>query len=97
LTLKEIADRHVAWLKSVGWFSADVTPLENLALITSEIGEAVNECRQADIDIDKLATELADILLRVLGMSRKMGLNVEQAVIEKMAINEARGNRGRVK
>ena len=92
MNINEIADTHYAWLKEMGWTKA--TPLESLALITSEVGEAVNECRKGE-PTPEFGTELADIVLRVLGLAKHHNINLEEVIEKKMAINRMRGNRGR--
>jgi NTP pyrophosphatase (non-canonical NTP hydrolase) len=93
MDINEIADRQHEWLCRVGWMNA--TPLEDLALIASEVGEAVNECR-GEKPTQKLGTELADIVLRTLGMARKLNIDIAADMEAKMALNEHRGTRGRV-
>lgn len=73
----------------MGWDKA--TSLEQLALIASEIGEAVNECR-GEKPTDKLGSELADICLRTFGMAEQFGINIESEIIMKMAKNFSKGN-----
>ncbi|WP_371378999.1 MazG nucleotide pyrophosphohydrolase domain-containing protein [Thalassotalea aquiviva] len=92
--LKEIAKQNYAWVEDMGWHNK--TPLEALALIASEVGEAVNECR-GTTPTEHLGEELADILLRVVDLAHWQGIDIEAKVIEKMAKNQIRGNRGRLK
>ena len=92
--IKEAAEAHYAWLKQMGW--CNTTPLESLALITSEIGEAVNECR-GEVPTDKLGTELADIVLRTFGLAERLSIDIETEIRKKMDINASRGTRGRIK
>lgn len=94
-TLATITDRHVAWLQRMGWVG-NLTPLEMLALITSEVGEAVQECRGAQ-PTAKLPSELADIILRTLALAREQGYDMDAAIAAKMEANEARGSNGRLK
>jgi NTP pyrophosphatase (non-canonical NTP hydrolase) len=93
--VNDIAKKQFAWLESVGWASG-TTPLEDVALIASEIGEAANECRGVE-PTENFPIELADIILRTLGLAEKLGIDMEAAIATKMAINKARGNRGRLK
>ena len=72
------------------------TPLEELALICSEVGEACNECR-GDRPTEHLAEELADIVLRVLSMASGQGIQLGSVIVAKIEKNELRGNRGRIK
>lgn len=64
-----------------GWHNKN--PLEYLALIASEVGEAVNECRGAT-PTDKLGEELADIICRVLDFAHHQGIPIEDEVYKKM-------------
>lgn len=92
--LQEIIERHYAWLVKMGYTTA--TPLESLALITSEIGEAANECRHGE-PTPQFGEELADIVLRTLGLARRLGIDIEPLILAKIEKNEASGNnRGRV-
>ncbi len=91
--ITEIANKHFAWLEEMGWTKA--TPLESLALIASEVGEAVNECRGI-APTEELGSELADIVLRVFGMAKQNGIDIEAEITKKMKVNAKRGSRGRV-
>ena len=79
----------------MGWNKTN--PLEQLALILSEVGEAVNECR-GEVPTDKLGSELADICLRTFGMAEQFGIDIESEILIKMAKNFSKGNfKGRLK
>lgn len=92
LSLGELAAKQFDWVERMGWHNKTV--LEALALIGSEVGEAVNECR-GDEPTEKLGEELADIILRTLDLAKWLGLDIEGEVLKKMAVNEVRGTRGR--
>jgi NTP pyrophosphatase (non-canonical NTP hydrolase) len=95
MSLNEVSKRHHVWLKEMGWVGV-TTPLEQLALVTSEVGEAINECR-GNQPTENLKYELADIILRVLGLAENQSIDMEKAIEEKISKNIERGNRGRVK
>jgi len=76
----------------MGWHNKTV--LESLALIASEVGEAINECR-GEAPTPNFQTELADIILRVADLAEWQGIDIAQAICDKMRINEERGTRGR--
>lgn len=95
MELNEISKQHHAWLTEMGWVGV-TTPLEQIALICSEIGEAANECR-GEKPTDKLGSELADIILRVLGLAENQGIDMEKEIAVKMASNRDKGTRGRLK
>lgn len=95
MQLDEISREHHEWIREMGWIGT-TTVLEQIALIASEVGEAANECRGA-VPTDKLPDELADIILRTLGLFERIGVSPTEAVLAKMAKNRAKGNRGRAK
>lgn len=93
-TFKEIQDEHVYWLKAKQRFK-NKTVLEGLALVASEVGEAVNECRM-EKPSPEFGSELADIVLRVVGVAAENDIDLEAEIIAKMEVNKNRGTRGRV-
>ena len=81
----------------------EATPLEDLALIVSEVAEAIEDIRagrelnvihyEARSPMDKpcgVPSELADIIIRVAHFAGKHGIDIERAVQEKMRFNESR-------
>lgn len=90
--INEIARRQFEWVERMGWHNKTV--LEALALIASEVGEAVNECR-GDTPSDQFGTELADIILRVADLAQVQGIDLGETIQRKMDLNEHRGTRGR--
>jgi len=92
MNINEIAQKQFDWVERMGWHNK--TALESLALIASEVGEAVNECR-GDVPTPEFGTELADIILRVADLAHWHGIDLAEKIAVKMAINEARGTRGR--
>lgn len=83
--LNDLAHRQGQWLKEMGWWK-NKTILESLMLVVSECGEAANEVRGAK-PTEEFETELADIILRVLGIAEENGINIQQAVLNKMNRN----------
>jgi NTP pyrophosphatase (non-canonical NTP hydrolase) len=92
MQINDMAKRHFKWVESMGWHNKSV--LECLALIASEVGEAVNECR-GETPTSELSTELADIILRVADLAISQGIDIEKVIETKMELNEQRGTRGR--
>jgi NTP pyrophosphatase (non-canonical NTP hydrolase) len=92
MNINEIAKKQHEWVERMGWHNKTV--LESLALIASEVGEAVNECRNG-APSENFGTELADIILRVADLAHWARIDLAAKITEKMAINEARGTRGR--
>lgn len=94
MELNDIARIHFNWVEEMGWHNK--TPLEALALVASEVGEAVNECR-GEHPTEAFGEELADIVLRVIDLAHWQGIDIESELLRKMEINKQRGNRGRIK
>jgi NTP pyrophosphatase (non-canonical NTP hydrolase) len=89
--LNDLAYRQEKWLKSMGWWK-NKTPLESLMLVVSECGEAADEVRGLE-PTPNFPKELADIILRVLGIAAENNINIQQAVLNKMLENEGRQRR----
>jgi NTP pyrophosphatase (non-canonical NTP hydrolase) len=94
MKLNDIAEKNYLWVEKMGWHNK--TKLEALALVASEVGEAINECRNEQ-PTDAFGEELADIILRVLDLAHWQGVDMEKEITQKMLKNEQRGNRGRQK
>ncbi len=94
MKINEIAQKNYQWVEKIGWHNK--TTLEALALVASEVGEAINECRN-EKPTDAFGEELADIILRVLDIAHWQGIDIEKEIIDKMMKNELRGTRGRDK
>jgi len=93
----ELSHIHYQWLHQMGYLHE--TPLENLALVTSEIGEAVNAYRDHGTSSDEFATELADIVLRTMGLAHRYNIDLVDTINRKINHNYdvllPNGNRGR--
>ena len=92
MQINEMAARQFEWVERMGWHNKTV--LEALALIASEVGEAVNECR-GEVPTEDFAEELADIILRTADLAEWQKIDLAAAVVRKMAKNERNGTRGR--
>jgi NTP pyrophosphatase (non-canonical NTP hydrolase) len=93
MEINEIAKNHSAWVDEMNWHNKSV--LEALALICSEVGEAVNECR-GEKPTEHFGSELADIILRTLDLAYTEGIDINNEILKKMELNRSRGTRGRV-
>lgn len=62
-----------------------------LMLITTEVAEAAEAVRMGDKA--NFAEELADICIRVFDTAEALDVNLEQAIVDKMAKNERRAIR----
>ena len=69
--------KHSEWVTRMGW--TDATVLESLALVVSEVGEAINECRGAQ-PTDNFKIELADICLRVFALAENQNIDIQKMI-----------------
>lgn len=75
--------------KSKGWYD-DVQPRSTaLALIHSEVSEALEADRKGDEE--NFVEELADICIRVFSRCGYEGIDLETVILEKMSYNRTRG------
>jgi NTP pyrophosphatase (non-canonical NTP hydrolase) len=74
--INDTAKKHFNWVESKGWHNK--TPLESIALIGSEIGEAMEEAFKSNGEL--LSLEVADIYLRCmdLAVEHKVDLDKER-------------------
>jgi GTPase Era involved in 16S rRNA processing len=84
VNISDISKRHYEWVESQGWHNK--TNLECLALIASEVGEAINECRGHE-PTSHFKFELADIILRTLDLAHHLGINIEEVLLSKIHAN----------
>jgi len=79
-----------------GWWQTDRNNGEMLALIHSEISEALEALRHGNLPDDKipgfsgLEAELADAVIRIMDMGVARGCRMPEAIVAKMVYNETR-------
>lgn len=71
-----------------GWWEQDRNNYELIALMHSELSEALESLRKGDNE--HVVEELADVLIRVFDMCAARGWDLEAAVLKKMAFNKTR-------
>jgi 8-oxo-dGTP diphosphatase len=95
MEISELTQRMHAFVRSKGWYETDSrrpqTP-RNLAISLSlESAEILEHFQWRDVD-DKtaLAGELADVALYLLQLASITGIDLEQAILDKLEINASR-------
>lgn len=71
-----------------------------LGLIGTEVAEAIEDVRNghmhADVTADGkpvgLPSELADIIIRTLDLAYVLGVDIDEAIVDKLAYNRGRGH-----
>lgn len=86
-SIRTIQQTLFAWVEEKGWHNK--TRLEYLALLSAEVGEAINEARNSEVD-ENYYFELADIALRLFDLAEIEGINLYDYIERKMLINKDR-------
>ena len=96
MDIKELTQHMHAFVESKGWYAADSkrpqTPRNlsiSLALEAAEVLEHF-QFREESSDQTELADELADVTLYLLQLASVTGIDLEQAVLRKIAVNQSR-------
>lgn len=84
--LTEMQTDHRRFVVKMGWANTK-TPLESVALIHEECTELGREFRRREFDKEAAAAEMADIILRTIDLAAELGINIQQAVIDKINYN----------
>ncbi len=93
MTFKELTHVMNQFVKDKGWYNLDSTrPQTPKNLATSLIIEAAEvlehfQWHEEPPDPDKLAGELADVTLYLLQLASILDIDLEQAVLRKLAVN----------
>jgi NTP pyrophosphatase (non-canonical NTP hydrolase) len=82
--------------KSKGWWDIDRNNGEALALIHSEVSEALEALRIGNPPDDKIPSfsgaeaELADVIIRIMDLSAARGWDIAGAILAKTEMNKGR-------
>lgn len=96
MDIKELEERMHAFVANKGWYEEDSPKKQsprNLAIsLAIEAAEILEHFQWRDTlkDEDSLAGELADVALYLLQLSSVTGIDLEQAILDKLAENEKR-------
>ena len=95
MTIQSLTDAMNRFVETMGWYRSDSpcrqTPRNiaiSLALEAAEVLELFQWGEEADSTA--LASELADVMLYLLQLAYLTGIDLEQAVLDKLAFNYTR-------
>lgn len=96
MTIAQLTEEMHAFVASKGWYAADSPKQQsprNLAIsINLEAAELLEHFQWTDRvqDKDAFAGELADVALYLLQLASVTNIDLEQAVLDKLAVNHTR-------
>jgi NTP pyrophosphatase (non-canonical NTP hydrolase) len=96
MELRELEDRMHAFVAGKGWYDPDSpkpqTPRNLAASLSIEAAEVLEhfQWRGETDDLAELAGELADVALYLLQLASITGIDLEQAILDKLALNQTR-------
>jgi NTP pyrophosphatase (non-canonical NTP hydrolase) len=96
MELDELEDRMHAFVKSKGWYEDDSPKQQNprnlAASLVIEAAEVLEhfQWREETADPQALAGELADVALYLLQLASVSGIDLEQAILNKLDENQSR-------
>lgn len=87
-SINELCKEAFETAKSKGWHDEPRETGTLLALIHSEVSEALEADRKGDAE--NFVEELADVCIRIFDLCGSRGIDLEKAILEKMKRNKTR-------
>lgn len=96
MTIEELTNQMHQFVQSKGWYDPNSpkqqSPRNLAASLCIEAAEVLEHFQWQDEvgNPEELAGELADVALYLLQLASVSGINLEQAILTKLAVNETR-------
>jgi 8-oxo-dGTP diphosphatase len=95
MEIAELTQRMHAFVRSKGWYEVQSrrpqTPVNLAKSLVIEAAEVLEHFQWSDeADPEALGSELADVLLYLLQLADLSGIDLEQATLRKLAVNQRR-------
>lgn len=95
MTLQDLTEAMHRFVAAKGWYALDSprpqTPRNLAASLAIEAAEVLELYQwRESAENDKLASELADVALYLLQLASLSGVDLEQAILEKLRVNYER-------
>ena len=96
MDIRELTNEMNAFVTAKGWYAPDTkrpqTPRNLSISLSLEAAEILEHFQWRDqvLDKDALAGELADVALYLLQLASVSGIDLEQAILDKLKINATR-------
>ena len=92
MTIQELTDEMNRFVEAMGWYKEDSpwqqTPRNIAISLSLEVAEVLEHFQWGEqANRDKLAEELADVTLYLLQLAYLTDIDLEQAVLDKLATN----------
>jgi NTP pyrophosphatase (non-canonical NTP hydrolase) len=99
MDIKKLTDAMNTFVADMGWYDSDSefqqTPRNIAISLNLEAAEIMEHFQwQENANPQALAEELADVALYLLQLSYLMGVDLEQAILDKLAVNYKRFGKG---
>lgn len=83
--------RNKGFYEGYDELDTNIVALVKLSLVHSEVSEVLEELRKPDIDMEKVAEEIADILIRSLDLAAFLKIdNIGDVTLNKHNVNKDR-------
>lgn len=93
VTVRGLQEAVGEWADGKGWWETERNDGELIALMHSELSEALEALRQPDQTKNNVGEELADTVIRILDYCYHRNIDLEDELVKKMAYNEQRAYR----